>query len=64
MIFKIVLLFLVVIGVLGMFGKYTVPGAKQVRALRKRVQLDAKKCPDCGRYKIGSGPCDCKKGPH
>ncbi|GAA6209480.1 hypothetical protein NBRC116601_27730 [Cognatishimia sp. WU-CL00825] len=52
---KIVLLFLVGIAVLAMFGKITYPGKKQ---------LDARKCPSCGRFKIGKGPCACrnKKG--
>jgi hypothetical protein len=49
-IFKIVTLFLIVIAVLGMFGKLRVPGAKR---------LAAAKCPSCGRYRIGKGPCSC-----
>ncbi len=52
---KIVLLFLVGIAVLAMFGKLTYPGKKH---------LDARRCPSCGRFKIGKGPCTCrnKKG--
>ena len=52
---KIVVVFLVVIAVLGMFGKLRIPGA---------ARLSQKKCPRCGRYRIGNGPCDCgqKKG--
>lgn len=55
MLTKIVLLFLVGMAVLAMFGKLTFPGKKQ---------LDARKCPECGRFKIGKGPCPCrsKKG--
>jgi hypothetical protein len=52
---KIVLLFLVGMGVLAMFGKFTFPGKKQ---------LDARRCDQCGRFKIGKGSCPCqnKKG--
>lgn len=52
---KIVAIFLVVIAVLGMFGKFRMPGA---------ARLSEKKCSRCGRYRIGKGPCSCegKKG--
>jgi hypothetical protein len=52
---KIVLLFLVGMGVLAMFGKLSFPGQKK---------LNAMKCPSCGRFQIGKGPCPCrnKKG--
>ena len=53
MIFKIVTLFLVGMGVLAMFGKLTYPGKKR---------LQSAKCPKCGRYRIGKGPCPCTKG--
>ncbi|MHA6326701.1 hypothetical protein [Roseivivax sp. CAU 1753] len=53
MIVKIVLLFLVFMGVLAMFGKLRVPGAKQ---------LSDRKCKSCGRFRIGKGPCPCGKG--
>ena len=53
MIFKIVTLFLVFMGVLAMFGKLRFPGQKR---------LASAKCPKCGRYKIGKGPCSCQKG--
>lgn len=49
---KIVSLFLVGMAVLAMFGKLRFPGQKQ---------LQSKKCPKCGRYKIGKGPCPCGK---
>ncbi|WP_170222777.1 hypothetical protein [Marimonas lutisalis] len=53
MVAKIVLLFLVFIGVLAMFGKLTVPGQKK---------LASKRCPKCGRFRIGK-TCSCgKKG--
>ena len=51
MIFKIVSLFLVGMGVLAMFGKLKVPGAKQIAD---------KRCPKCKRFRIGKGPCPCK----
>jgi len=52
MIIKIVSLFLIGMGVLAMFGKLRFPGQKM---------LSNKKCPDCGRYRLGRGPCDCTK---
>ncbi|WP_172299486.1 hypothetical protein [Pseudoruegeria sp. HB172150] len=53
MIVKIVVLFLVAMGVMAMFGKLRLPGQKH---------LSNRKCPRCGRYRIGKGPCDCRKG--
>ena len=50
MIFKIVTLFLVFMGVLAMFGKLSVPGSKR---------LADRRCPSCGRFRIGKGPCGC-----
>lgn len=50
MILKIVALFLVFIGVLGWFGKMHWIGGKA---------LTQRKCGDCGRYRIGKGPCGC-----
>jgi hypothetical protein len=52
MIFKVITLFLVGMMVLAFFGKLRFPGQKR---------LEARKCPKCGRYRIGSGPCDCEK---
>ncbi|MBU2981910.1 hypothetical protein KO498_08785 [Lentibacter algarum] len=51
MIFKIVTLFLVGMGVLAMFGKLTLPGSKMIAN---------KRCPSCGRFRIGKGQCPCK----
>lgn len=51
-ILKIVVLFLVFMGVLAMFGKLRLPGIKR---------LSSAKCPKCGRYRIGKGPCPCSK---
>ncbi len=50
---KIVSLFLVGMVVLGMFGKLRFPGQKKLTSM---------KCPRCGRYRIGSGPCPCGEG--
>ena len=52
MILKVVILFLVGMGVLAMFGKLRFPGQRR---------LSAMKCRKCGRYRIGKGPCDCEK---
>jgi len=51
-IFKIVTLFLVFMGFVAMFGKLTLPGKKR---------LSQAKCPDCGSFRIGRGPCPCKR---
>jgi hypothetical protein len=53
MILKIVVLFLVGMGVLALFGKLKFPGKKR---------LDAARCASCGRFNIGTGPCACGKG--
>ena len=53
MIIKIVILFLVFMGVLAMFGRLRFPGQDRLASAR---------CPDCGRFRIGKGPCSCKKG--
>jgi hypothetical protein len=53
MIVKIVVLFLVFMGVMAMFGKLRFPGQQK---------LASAKCPKCGRFRIGKGPCNCTKG--
>jgi uncharacterized OB-fold protein len=50
---KVVSLFLIGMLVLAMFGKLRFPGQKR---------LAAAKCPKCGRYRIGKGPCSCGQG--
>ncbi|MGR3372371.1 hypothetical protein [Pseudooceanicola nanhaiensis] len=52
MIVKIVILFLVAMGVMAMFGKLRLP------RLPGRASA---KCPRCGRHRIGKGPCPCGK---
>lgn len=51
-ILKVVSLFLIGMAVLAMFGKLRFPGQKRLTSAR---------CPDCGRYRIGRGPCPCKR---
>ncbi len=48
---KIVLLFLIGMGVLAMFGKLRIP----------MITSRQGKCPACGRPRIGKGPCPCGK---
>ncbi len=52
-ILKIVLLFLVFMAVLAMFGRLRFPGQKTLNNAR---------CPGCGRFRIGKGPCSCGHG--
>lgn len=52
-ILKIISFFLIGMAVLAMFGKLRFPGQKK---------LQSRRCPKCGRFKIGSGPCACQKG--
>ncbi|MFY0633743.1 MAG: hypothetical protein JXQ91_08020 [Vannielia sp.] len=58
MLLKAVILFLAAMGLLAIFGKRKVskkkPPAKPVEK--------AKKCPECGSYRIGAGKCACGKG--
>jgi hypothetical protein len=54
MLFKIITFFLIGMAVLAMFGKLRVPKIKGLDL------LSGKKCPNCGKYRIGKGPCSCK----
>ena len=54
MMLKIVTLFLVFIAVLAMLGKLSL-------LLPKKMRRIAKKCPHCGRHRIGKGDCPCGK---
>lgn len=49
---KIVILFLVFMGVMAMFGKFRFPGQQK---------LASAKCAKCGRFRISKGPCSCQK---
>ncbi|MCA8883651.1 MAG: hypothetical protein KDA50_07885 [Rhodobacteraceae bacterium] len=53
MMVKIVSLFLIAMAVLAMFGRLRLPG---------KTGMTGRKCPDCGTYLVGRGPCPCKKG--
>ena len=50
MLVKIIAFFLVGMMVLALFGKLRFPG---------QARLAAAKCRNCGRYRIGKGPCAC-----
>lgn len=52
MIIKAALFLLVAISFLAIIGRVRLPGKRR----------DSRFCPDCGRPKIGRGPCDCGKG--
>lgn len=52
---KIVSLFLIVILALAFLGRFRIGGAP------KRRSAVPGKCPRCGRYRIGAGPCPCGK---
>lgn len=54
MLTKIVALFLVFIAVLGVFGKLSL-------LLPKKLRGKVARCENCGRHRIGTGPCPCKK---
>ena len=56
MLLRVVLLFLVLMALLGMFGKMRLPKPPDIR------RLNGRKCPKCGTYRIGSGPCPCGEG--
>lgn len=56
MLVKIILVFLLAMALVGMIGKVLFPGAG-ARLGRKRSAY----CPDCGRPRIGKGPCACGK---
>lgn len=59
MIAKVVVLFLVFMGVLAMFGKLRAP--RLPGAGKARDRLSPTRCPDCARFRIGKGPCPCGK---
>ncbi|WP_435257497.1 hypothetical protein ACSBLW_15490 [Thioclava sp. FR2] len=59
MLFKIILIFLLAMILIGMIGKALFPDAMS-RGLR-RARGNPAVCKSCGRYVIGKA-CDCKKG--
>lgn len=57
-----VALFLILMLVLGVFGKLGRRG-RRLRGPKDQSQLKRpRKCPNCGRFLIGKGNCDCGKG--
>jgi len=59
MIIKAVSLFLIGMIALAMFGRLRTPKIKN--PLKRNAPLEAKKCPKCGSYVLGSDTCDCEK---
>ena len=57
MIVRAVLLFLIAMAVLAMFGKLRLPS---LPGMRKPRLPAARKCPECGAYNPGKGPCPCQ----
>ncbi|MSU91323.1 hypothetical protein GE300_17210 [Rhodobacteraceae bacterium 2CG4] len=58
MIVRAVLLFLIAMAVLAMFGKLRLP---RLPGRRRGGKLAAaRKCPECGAYTPGKGPCPCQ----
>ena len=57
MLIKVVSLFLIAMLVLGMFGKLRLP--KRPRFKRRDKIGTASKCPRCGAFNPGKGPCPC-----
>jgi hypothetical protein len=58
MIVKVISLFLIGMLVLAMFGRLRWPGKAGKKPPGKGMR--ARKCPDCGSYMIGKGPCACR----
>lgn len=59
MIVKAVTFFLIGMLILGMFGKLRLP---RIPGRKPRAKVaDAKKCPKCGGYILGEGPCVCRQ---
>lgn len=62
---KIVTFFLIGMAVLALFGRLRWPGAMGRIGKRRDANALPKKpgkCPSCGAFRIGTGPCPCGKG--
>jgi len=57
---KIVTFFLIAMAVLALFGRLRWPGRIAQRG-RDALPRRPRKCPACGAFRIGSGPCPCGK---
>jgi len=62
MLVKIVTFFLIGMAVLAMFGRLRFPAIRNRLGRRRDLPAKPGKCPACGAYKVGSGPCPCGKG--
>ncbi|WP_092896341.1 hypothetical protein [Rhodobacter sp. 24-YEA-8] len=58
MVWKIILIFLCAMALVGMIGKILFPDARMLRGRPAK----AAKCGHCGRPLLGRSPCDCRKG--
>jgi hypothetical protein len=59
---KVVSLFLVVIVALAFFGRIrfgSKPGGTRIGGITPPRMAKPQKCPSCGRFLIGTGPCEC-----
>ncbi len=65
MLVKIVTFFLIFMAVLAMFGRLRWPGRMggKLGKPREREKIDKPRrpgrCPNCGAFRIGRGPCPC-----
>lgn len=63
MIVKIVTFFLIVMAALAAMGRLRWPGtSRRIGSRRSDTPKRPGKCPKCGAYRVGSGPCPCEKG--
>ena len=61
MLFKIIIVFLLAMVLVGMVGKVLFPGKLDRLTQIRRRGLKAPVCKACGRYIIGQTGCDCGK---
>lgn len=61
MLFKIILVFLLAMALVGMIGKVLFPGKLDRLTQLRRKQIKPPVCSRCGRYIVGSKGCDCGK---
>ncbi|MCF8510152.1 MAG: hypothetical protein K9G43_01780 [Rhodobacteraceae bacterium] len=61
MLFKIILIFLLGMALIGMIGKALFPGRIDTLTRLRRNNRKTPVCSRCGRYIIGQKGCDCGK---